>query len=234
MSLGSPASGGSDSTSRPPRPRRHFTLQGLAPCSHKSRACSPRARITAPHPQGLCPTCPAGVSGSEPAWPSGQLTYGKEACKQRTRGRWRTKVAGPFVCTLLSLRRLPSPPGAGPAHPGVAYRARGPPLTPHHSAFTSPHSLVHPSSLPGRISTPGEALWLSRWPGHSQRVTGAPGPEGGMWRLRGQGHFRICFLFQGEERRWRTQGPGRLKGLSHYHLGTCLPLRLQAHKAPAR
>lgn len=45
------------------------------------------------HPQDLSPACPTGVSGSLPPGPSAQLIYGKEGCKQRTRGRRRTKAA---------------------------------------------------------------------------------------------------------------------------------------------
>lgn len=44
------------------------------------------------YPQELSPTCPTGVSGSLPLGPSSQLIYGKEGCKQRTRGRRRTKA----------------------------------------------------------------------------------------------------------------------------------------------
>lgn len=44
------------------------------------------------HPQDLNPTCPTGVSGSPPPGPGARLIYGKEGCKQRTRGRRRTKA----------------------------------------------------------------------------------------------------------------------------------------------
>jgi hypothetical protein len=58
--------------------------------------------LPAPYPQELRPTCPTGVSGLGPAGPSAQLIYGKRGCKQRTRGRQRTKATESFVCTLLS------------------------------------------------------------------------------------------------------------------------------------
>lgn len=61
------------------------------------------------HPQDLSPTCPTGVSGSPPPGPSAQLIYGKEGCKQRTRGRRRTKAASllfapPRVQSLFTSR----------------------------------------------------------------------------------------------------------------------------------
>lgn len=125
-----------------------------------------------PHPQGLCPTCPAGVSGSEPVGPSRQLIYGKEGCEQRTRGRWRTKVAGPLSAPHSAPGCSPhSPeaaPGRGPAR-RAGTRATGAPSAPQRrplpfsapawaqlTGATDPHVVVRPSPprSPGHARLP--------------------------------------------------------------------------------
>lgn len=137
-------------------------------CPGRSRP-APQDRVTCSPPPSLCTTCPAGVSGPEPAEASAQLPYGKDGCKQRTRGRWRTKERA-FVGASLNPRLLAShPPGAGTGDqdvpPEVWHTVPGAAHLPTPPRF-SRGCPGPPGSLPAMASTPGEALPASRGPGH--------------------------------------------------------------------
>lgn len=183
----------------------------------KGPSCSPRLPAAA---HELCPTCPAGVSGAEPARPSAPRTYGKEEYKQRTRAKWRTKAAGSLFAPPSAPRPLASHPG------GLAPRLRGPaPPTgaacgharPYGSPFASPGCLArHSHSLRPGLGPPSSA--------RGQRVTGPRPPGGARHVATLRTAHTSGFVLHGRESR---RGGGRVKGLSpgHGH-GRRLPSRL--------
>lgn len=133
-------------------------------CPGRSRP-APQARGTCSPPPSLCATCPAGVSGPEPAEASAQLPYGKDGCKQ-DKGQVEDKGAG-FVGASLNPRLLAShPTGAGTGDQDVPPRCgtqcRELPIYPPPFSRGCPGP---PGSLPAMASTPGEALPASRGPG---------------------------------------------------------------------
>lgn len=157
----------------------------------------PQALVTCAPPPRLCPTCPAGASGWEPRGTSAQLPYGKEGCKQRTRGRWRTKAAA--LGTSLNPRLLTSHPrgwhqAPAPAPTGVAHRAASCPFTPHDSCGAAQATVV---------STLHEVLPDHQGPGRHWSAIGQSTPHG---RSELRRHVRFRFPFGGCERMCGLEG----------------------------
>lgn len=159
----------------------------------------------APHSPELCPTCPAGVSGSEPVGPGAQLTYGKEGCKQRTRGGWgRTKATCVFCwCPMQPRGCPPQGPGDLPTERQKAVTTCPPPfcVPPPVGPWppSQPHSQprVRPFHSDCGPDTAGEPQGLRH------------GPERAAWPVRGKEALPVSVPIQGVERTWRTEGRGR-------------------------
>lgn len=183
----------------------------------KGPSCSPRLPAAA---HELCPTCPAGVSGAEPARPSAPRTYGKEEYKQRTRAKWRTKAAGSLFAPPSAPRPLASHPG------GLAPRLRGPAPPPRRCVRPCPpprFSLRLPRlPCPAQPQPPPRVRASQLSPGPASDRPSAPGGARHVATLRTA--HTSGFVLHGRESR---RGGGRVKGLSpgHGH-GRRLPSRL--------
>lgn len=169
----------------------------------KGPSCSPRLPAAA---HELCPTCPAGVSGAEPARPSAPRTYGKEEYKQRTRAKWRTKAAGSLFAPPSAPRPLASHPG------GLAPRLRGPAPPPRRCVRPCPpprFSLRLPRlPCPAQPQPPPRVRASQLSPGPASDRPSATGRSAPRGHPKDSSHFGFRSPWQGVEARWRTrEGP---------------------------
>lgn len=167
----------------------------------------PQAPVTCAPPPRLCPTCPAGASGWEPAGTSAQLPYGKEDVN-RGQGAGGGQRQWALVGTSVNPRLLTS-------HPKGWHRVPAP--APTRCGTQGRELPIYPPRFsrgcPGRCAPPGHGLHSTearptrRGPGHSESAAACSHwPEHATWPRELRRPVRFCFPFGGRERMWRPGG----------------------------